>query len=372
MRDAMRWNLQIARDAKKRTDDGGNGDPPHPSPPHPRSIDKGKFFVVGTGLFSGLTTVLFPLSVIKTRMMAIDAQAGPRGGIGVSATVRAVRSVLAKDGVMGLYRGFPMAVLGSVPARALYLSTLEIVKARTVRTLEATTSLERSSVVVCSSYIGGACASLATQTISVPVDVIAQQQMVSENRIGLSAKVRSILAKEGIRGFYRGYWTSLALFVPTSSMWWGTYSLYKEVLWGALPDGAPHATADAERAASGQLAESGGDSVLEAGIGARTGFKVVGVQALAAVCSGCTTSLFTTPLDVIKTRVQTSEVPLKKASEVWGVCKGLVQREGVAGLYRGLFPRMTASSVFGSTMVLAYEFLKRICVKEGMEEEGLR
>jgi len=37
-------------------------------------LDKRKFFVVGIGLFSGVTTALFPLSVIKTRQMAAHSQ----------------------------------------------------------------------------------------------------------------------------------------------------------------------------------------------------------------------------------------------------------------------------------------------------------
>ncbi len=40
-------------------------------------IDKTKFFVVGTGVFSGITTCLFPLSVIKTRMMTLDQKVRP-------------------------------------------------------------------------------------------------------------------------------------------------------------------------------------------------------------------------------------------------------------------------------------------------------
>jgi len=152
-------------------------------------IDKGRFFLVGTGVFTGITTCLFPLSVIKTRMMTLDAQGGG-GNVGIRATAKAVRSVVSKEGVLGLYRGFPTVVTGFLPARLVYLSTLESVKSRMKKVLFANTQLDQTKVVAFSSFLSGACASLASQTIFVPVDVISQQQMVSRNRIGLGEKVR--------------------------------------------------------------------------------------------------------------------------------------------------------------------------------------
>lgn len=49
--------------------------PPPPALLH--RLDKTKFFVVGGFLFTGLTTALFPLTVIKTRQMALEG--APRG-----------------------------------------------------------------------------------------------------------------------------------------------------------------------------------------------------------------------------------------------------------------------------------------------------
>ena len=43
-------------------------------------LDRTKFLVVGAGLFSGVTLALFPLSVIKTRQMAME----PRAPTGLS------------------------------------------------------------------------------------------------------------------------------------------------------------------------------------------------------------------------------------------------------------------------------------------------
>lgn len=43
------------------------------------TLDKRKFFTVGVGLFSSITVALYPLSVVKTRMMALDHHGDVRG-----------------------------------------------------------------------------------------------------------------------------------------------------------------------------------------------------------------------------------------------------------------------------------------------------
>jgi hypothetical protein len=58
-------------------------------------LDKKKFFVVGLGLFSGVTTVLYPLSVVKTRQMAAHRDVAA----GLSGTKQVARSIWAQEGV---------------------------------------------------------------------------------------------------------------------------------------------------------------------------------------------------------------------------------------------------------------------------------
>ena len=352
-----RWSWASGRRHPTMATAGLAGGGPRPALQSPEieweRINKSRFFVMGTGVFSGITTCLFPLSVIKTRMMTLESQGGG-GNVGVRATVKAVRSVVSQEGVLGLYRGFPTVVTGFLPARLVYLSTLESVKSRLKKFLAANTQLEQTRVVAVSSFFSGACASLASQTIFVPVDVVSQQQMVSQNRVRVGDKVRAILRNEGFHGFYRGYWMSVGLFVPGSAMWWGSYSMYKEQYWKLLAPSQGEGTGGA----------SPSDESLRALQG---GWRLVGVQAVSAVSAGCTTSLVTTPLDVIKTRYQVSCRSSQAGTEAqrttaYKEVTNLFRKEGLWGFYRGLFPRMTASSLWGTSMILAYEFLKRNCV----------
>ena len=66
----------------------------------------------GVGLFTGVTTALFPLSVVKTNQMA-DPKAGP----GFAGAVQTARKILGSEGVRGLYKGFGTVVAGAIPVR---------------------------------------------------------------------------------------------------------------------------------------------------------------------------------------------------------------------------------------------------------------
>ncbi|KAL0020438.1 hypothetical protein WJX77_003298 [Trebouxia sp. C0004] len=139
-----------------------------------QKLDKTKFIVVGAGLFSGVTTCLFPLTVIKTRQMAV--QGAPTGLWGAKETARVI---LKTDGVPGLYRGFGTVVFGAIPSRIVYLTTLEAMKS--VATPFANRiSANETQAAGAANFIAGAVASLVTQSIIVPVDVVSQRLMVND------------------------------------------------------------------------------------------------------------------------------------------------------------------------------------------------
>jgi solute carrier family 25 protein 44 len=73
-------------------------------------LDQHKVAVYGVGLFSGITTALFPLSVIKTRQMA-----SPAAAPGFSGAAQTAAQIFRNDGIRGFYRGFGTAVAGAIP-----------------------------------------------------------------------------------------------------------------------------------------------------------------------------------------------------------------------------------------------------------------
>lgn len=95
-----------------------------------------------------------------------------------------------------------------------------------------------------SNFAGGACASLVSQTIVVPLDIVSQRMMIDgqgrdvrqtrERPRGFLSVTKQVYRAEGLRGFYRGYMASIATYAPSSAIWWGTYGLLVPVYYNQL------------------------------------------------------------------------------------------------------------------------------------------
>ena len=337
------------------------------------TLDKRKFFVNGVIVFSSLTTCLFPLTVIKTRMMAMDGANGrvgapgrsgvpgasgvgggastgipasvashaARGGGTPNSVLDTAREVVRTSGYRGLYKGFGTVVGGLIPGRMLYLGVLEATKKWVSVGLGETERMPEAAVASVSSFVAGATASLVGQMIAVPVDVVSQRQMTDQGTSGLRI-ARSIVAKRGFFGLYQGLGASIITFVPSSAIWWSAYGAYQSLIWSGVDRyrGVAHTTMH-------EAVRSEGEILM--------------VQIASGVVTGCTTSFLTNPLDVIKTRVQVRD----GGHVTWmGTARELHGREGLRGFFRGVLPRMASASLWGTTMVNAYELLKRRSVKE--------
>ena len=259
---------------------------------------------------------------------------------GTTSVLETAREVIRTSGYRGLYKGFGTVVGGLIPGRMMYLGVLEATKKWVTVGLEKSDRMPEAVIASASSFVAGATASLAGQLIAVPVDVVSQRQMVDQGSSGLRI-ARSIVAKRGILGLYQGLGASIITFVPSSAIWWSAYGAYQSLVWSGVDrcQGVTHTSMH--------------HSVRSEG-------EILMVQVASGVMTGCTTSFLTNPLDVIKTRVQVRD----GGQVTWtGTARELYGREGVRGFFRGVLPRMASASLWGTTMVNAYEILKRRCVK---------
>ena len=350
-------------------------------------LDKKKFFIQGAAVFSTLTGALFPLTVIKTRMMALDG-----AHTGISGAIYTARDVVRSDGVRGLYRGFGTVLVGAIPARMVYLGSLESTKSAISASLHHIPSLSQTFVASSASFVAGGVASLAGQLVVVPVDVISQRLMImgggqgqggngsihTSNTRGISTASASIqgnllpnerpsssairingftlaqriIREEGVRGLYRGFGASVATFVPSSAIWWSAYGGWQAFLWKTLD----------------RIQEKRNSAVPT-----RTEGQLLAVEVVAGVLTGCTSASLTTPLDVVKTRLQTRDSSKGQGAAgiapTWrSTAAELLKNEGPKGLFRGVVPRMVSTSIWGTAMVTTYEFLKRLCMLPAEED----
>ncbi|CAN1839142.1 Solute carrier family 25 member 44 [Linum perenne] len=292
-------------------------------------LDKTKLYVVGAGIFTGITVALYPISVIKTRLQVATKDTGERNAFSV------IRGLVKTDGIPGLYRGFGTVITGAVPARIIFLTALETTKVASFKMVESFKLSEASEAAVANG-IAGMAASLCSQAVFVPIDVVSQRLMVQgysghEKYKGGLDVARKIIKSDGIRGLYRGFGLSVMTYSPSSAVWWASYGSSQRVIWRFLGYGS-----DAEPATP-------------------SGMNIVLVQAAGGIIAGATASCITTPLDTIKTRLQV--MGHERKSSARQVVKNLVNDSGWIGLYKGLGPRFISSSLWGTSMILAYEYM---------------
>lgn len=292
-------------------------------------LDKRRFYPLSMMSSFTVRCFLYPLTLIRTRLQVQHQNALYKG------TFDAYRQITKTEGYRGLYRGFWISAFQVVSGVA-YVSTYEGV--RHMLDSRGITDMKVKALV------GGSCASVVGQTVIVPFDVISQHLMV----LGLAPKgtgdmmanplaintegrtkfqiscdiTRTVYQRDGLRGFYRGYVAALCNYVPSSASWWTFYSVYTELGVSVVPAYTPHTA----------------------------------VQCCAAVLSGCTTSLLTNPLDLIRTRVQVQRRTIPDTIRV------LWETEGVNIFKKGLTARMTSSSIYSLAVIFGYETVKKMSV----------
>ncbi|KAG9160351.1 hypothetical protein Leryth_008774 [Lithospermum erythrorhizon] len=306
-------------------------------------LDKTKFYVVGAGLFTGVTVALYPISVVKTRMQVASSASVERN------TFSVIKGILRADGVPGLYRGFGTVITGAVPTRILFMTTLETTKAAAFRMLQPFKLSEPTQAAIANG-IAGMTASLSSQTIFVPIDVVSQKLMVQgysgyTKYSGGMDVVRKVVKADGIRGLYRGFGLSVMTYSPSSAVWWASYGTSQRLIWRWFKS--------MSKVDSRSLLGNGMEHDKSPSKG-----SIVTVQAAGGIFAGATASFVTTPLDTIKTRLQV--MGHEKRPTASQVVKQLIKDDGWTGFYRGLGPRFFSMSAWGTTMIIAYEYLSKI------------
>ncbi|CAJ1973567.1 unnamed protein product [Sphenostylis stenocarpa] len=315
-------------------------------------LDKSKFFFLGAALFSGVSFTLYPMVVLKTRQQVSSSR---------FSCLNMSCAIMRYEGLRGFYKGFGTSLMGTVPARALYMASLEITKSN-VGTVFLELGFSDTTAVAVANAAAGVTSAMAAQLVWTPVDVVSQRLMVqgsggnksilanlnSESyRNGFDA-FRKILYADGARGFYRGFGISILTYAPSNAVWWTSYSMVHRLIWGAF----------------GSYRSKGKSENLS---GFRPDSKtMVAVQGLSAVMASGVSAIVTMPLDTVKTRLQVldcEENGRRRPLTFVQTVRNLVKEGGLLACYRGLGPRWASMSLSATTMITTYEFLKRMSTK---------
>ncbi|KAE8701932.1 BAG family molecular chaperone regulator 8 [Hibiscus syriacus] len=263
-----------------------------------------KFYLVGAGIFTGVTVALHPVSVVKTRLQVASKDTVDRNAFSV------IRGILKTDGVPGLYRGFGTVITGAIPARVIFLTALETTKVAASRMVEPFKFSEPTQAAIVNG-IAGMTASLFAQV------------MVQANGLyGVSCVVIAFIVI-----------FSLSFMAGTAGL---SFPCGKElnVLLQPATKGYGFFTINDFR-----FLDKGNTDLKET---APSTWTIVSVQAAGGIIAGTTASCITTPLDNIKTRLQV--MGHEKRHSTRQVVKSLIAYDGWKGFYRGFGPRFFSMS----------------------------
>jgi solute carrier family 25 S-adenosylmethionine transporter 26 len=267
-----------------------------------------------TALLSGAlagTTVdlsLYPLDTLKTRL---QSSAG----------------FLASGGFTGIYRGVGSAIIGSAPGAALFFSTYEFSKSflsARRHTKQLTDGQDGEWTAPIEHMIAASLGEVAACAVRVPTEVVKQRAQAGQHPSSLSA-LTGILSQHrtvGISGvwleLYRGWFVTIVREVP--------FTVIQFPLWESMKEY--------------RRRKSGKDSItaLESGLFG---------SAAGAIAAG-----FTTPLDVLKTRMMLA----KEKTAMIPLLKQILRDSGPRAFFAGIGPRVLWISAGGAIFLGSYQW----------------
>lgn len=267
-------------------------------------------------------SVMHSLDTVKTRQQG--APQYPK----YKSMVSAYRTILLEEGLFrGLYGGYGAAMLGSFPSAALFFGTYETVK----RVMIDGHGVNDTLTHLTAGFMGD----LVSSVVYVPSEVLKTRLQLQGrynnlhfnsgyNYRGLGDAVGKIVKQEGVSALFYGYKATLVRDLPFSALQFAFYEKFREAAF-AYKDHAEEL-----------------DYILELGTGA---------------AAGGLAGILTTPLDVIKTRIQT-QTPESGSRLNNSILTGLTtvyKAEGVLGLFSGVGPRFVWTSIQSSIMLLLYQ-----------------
>ncbi|KAK7078512.1 hypothetical protein SK128_001116, partial [Halocaridina rubra] len=155
------------------------------------------------GGFAGtaVDVALFPLDTLKTRLQS-------------------EKGFKSSGGFKGIYSGLGPAALASAPTAAVFFCTYEGVK----QVLGARVTEAYQPVV---HMIAASAGEVTACIIRVPMEVVKQRRQAQLYQSSIQV-VRDTLKYEGIRGLYRGYFSTVTREIPFSLIQFPLWELFKK------------------------------------------------------------------------------------------------------------------------------------------------
>lgn len=285
--------------------------------------------------------IFYPFYVLKTREQADRSQKYKP----LQSLTYHLSHIYKTDGIRnGLYRGFWVSSLTSLPSYGVYMGVYTWSKDQLLAVGESSSNKTiNSTAKLYAPFLAGLLADLASIPLYVPGDVIVQRlQMMNSPYKSFTHACRSIYLQEGIRGFFVGAGATLLTSGIASALWWMIYENSKKALYSTISEESKQREIEAVKA--------GGWAEVNR-------FP----QVCAGFIAGTVTSALVNPLDVVKTRMQVHSKNNANSTRAYSsVIDGLRQvylTEGFKGYFRGVVPKLISRGPLSAASSLLYELV---------------
>ncbi|CAN6804817.1 unnamed protein product [Brassica oleracea] len=277
------------------------------------------------GAFAGAAakSVTAPLDRIKLLMQTHGVRAGQQSAKKAIGFIEAIMLIGREEGVKGYWKGNLPQVIRIVPYSAVQLFAYE--------TYKKLFRGEDGQLSVLGRLGAGACAGMTSTLITYPLDVLRLRLAVEPGYRTMSQVALNMLREEGVASFYNGLGPSLLSIAPYIALNFCVFDLVKK----SLPEKYQK----------------------------KTQASLLTAVVAAAIATGTCY-----PLDTIRRQMQLKGTPYKSVLDAFS---GIIEREGVIGLYRGFVPNALKSMPNSSIKLTTFDIVKKLIAASEKEYQKI-
>ncbi|TQD87808.1 hypothetical protein C1H46_026660 [Malus baccata] len=269
-------------------------------------------FAAGAVAGAAAKSVTAPLDRIKILMQTHGVRVGQQSAKKAISFVEAITMIGKEEGIKGYWKGNLPQVIRILPYSAVQLFAYEAYK-KLFRGKDSELSL-------LGRLAAGACAGMTSTFVTYPLDVLRLRLAVEPGYRTMSEIALNMLKEEGVASFYYGLGPSLIGIAPYIAVNFCIFDLVKK----SLPE-------DFQKKAEASL--------------------------LTGLVSASLATLTCYPLDTVRRQMQMKGTPYKT---VLDAIPGIVERDGLVGLYRGFLPNALKTLPNSSIRLTTYDMVKRL------------
>lgn len=245
----------------------------------------------------------------KTRLQ--NQKVGADGKKLYTGMIQTIKTIARTEGVAALYKGLIPNLVGVMPEKAIKLGMNDFLREQWKE--------PDGSVTLANGMLSGAVAGMCQCVATNPMEITKIRMQLAATQ-GIKTTPMEVVQGLGLRGLYKGASATLARDIPFSIVFFGSYGELSD-RWATLPDGS----------------------------------KDFGMVLASGMISGAGSAAITTPIDVVKTRMQVAGSPYTSVPQC---VKDVLKNEGPNAFLKGVVPRMSIIGPLFAVALYSYEVQK--------------